>query len=342
MIQRYAFLIVPDFAFYGLLPAIEALRVANYNSGQRLYDWCLVSSNGQRVTATNGMILTPDYSIANCPPLDACLVVAGNHPMDNRPTPAIKWLRRLDRLGTRLGAFDSGVFLLAEAGLLENHVSAVHWELIPIIRESYPSLRVSDQLYNIEVRRMTCAGGTSTTDFMLALVAMDYGDALAGKVARGLVHWPRRKGSERQHPIVTDDAHGELLTLTEIIELMHDTIDEPAGVGEIAERFDVSQRFLENLFRRHLNTVPATYFRQLRLKRAQEYLFYSRMNVGEIAVACGYTAPTIFCRAFKKQFKMSPTEYRTSTSVEGLRRLNHDYRSVADAEIRSTLKDRPR
>lgn len=325
MRKTFGFLIVPDFAFYGLFPAIEALRVANYNSGQALYDWFLISVDGRPVTATNGMMLTVDHSVADCPALDVCFVVAGNHPLDNRPQAAIKWLRRLDRKGTKLGAFDSGIFMLAMAGLLEGHVSAVHWEIFPIMRENYPFLELTDQLFNIDSRRITCAGGTSTTDLLLALIAGDHGDTLAEKVARGLVHWPRRRGSERQYPTVAGESRSDLHTLNSVLELIHSRIDDPPKIADVSQRFGMSQRSLETLFRRQLNVLPSDYVRNLRLKRAQEYLFYSRLTVGEIAIACGFTSPTVFCRAFKKYFSMSATAYRQHVSVAGLQRLNHDY-----------------
>lgn len=333
MSEKFGFLIVPDFAFYGLFPALEALRVANYNSSERLYEWCVISSDGRGVVATNGMTPVADHSVADCPPLSSCFVVAGNHPLDNCPPVAIKWLRRIDRLGTRLGAFDSGIFLLAAAGLLDGHVAAVHWEILPIIRENYPSLRLTDQLYNVDARRMTCAGGTSTTDLILAVIAAVHGDALADKVAKGLVHWPRRAGSERQYPAIPPDATDNRADLNDVIAFMHDNIDDPAGIGVIAAKFGLSQRLVEGLFRRHLNTVPSTYYRDLRLKRAQEYLFYSRMSVNEITAACGFSSPTVFCRAFKKASGLSPMAYRRSVSVSGLQRLNHAYGTEGAPQI---------
>lgn len=333
MRKKFGFLIVPDFAFYGLLPAIEALRVANYNSGQPLYDWYLISTDGRGVIATNGMEMAVDCSMADCPPLDVCFVVAGNHPLDNCSPQIIKWLRRLNRRGIRLGAFDSGVFMLAAAGLLGNHTVAVHWEIIPVMREKYPLLNLTDQLYSIDPHRLTCAGGTSTTDFILAIIAADHGDELADRVARGLVHWPWRKGSERQYPIVAKDGQYGLSMLNNVLEFMHVRVDDPPAILEVSRKFRIAQRSLEALFRKYLNVLPSDYLRQLRLKRAQEYLFYSHLNVGEIALACGYSSPTVFCRAFKNQFGMSTSEYRQSVSVAALQRLNHEHRPGAAPQI---------
>ena len=94
MAEKFGFLIVPDFPFYGLFPAIEALRVANHNSGRRLYEWHLISADGRPVTATNGMILAVDHGIQDCPKLSVCFTVAGNHPLDHCSPRLVRWLLR--------------------------------------------------------------------------------------------------------------------------------------------------------------------------------------------------------------------------------------------------------
>ena len=38
---RYGFLLLPEFPIYALIPAIEALRIANQNRGRKLYSWHL-------------------------------------------------------------------------------------------------------------------------------------------------------------------------------------------------------------------------------------------------------------------------------------------------------------
>ncbi|MGH6935328.1 MAG: GlxA family transcriptional regulator, partial [Methylocella sp.] len=99
MAEKFGFLIVPDFPFYGLFPAIEALRVANHNSGRRLYEWHLISADGGPVTATNGMTLAVDHGIHVCPKLSVCFAVAGNHPLDHCSPKLLNWLRQIDRHG---------------------------------------------------------------------------------------------------------------------------------------------------------------------------------------------------------------------------------------------------
>jgi len=333
MPEKFGFLIVPDFPFYGLFPAIEALRVANHNSDQHLYEWYLISENGGPVTATNGMTLAVDHSIANCSPLSVCFAVAGNHPLDHCSQSIVNWLRRIDRYGTRLGAFDSGIFMLAAAGLLDGHDAAVHWEIAPTLQEHYPTVSITDRIYQIDDRRLTCAGGSSTLDLMLTLIASTHGRALMEKVANGLVHRPHRAGPERQLPDEPDAVAKDQLLLKKIIRFMAANIDDPQKIEGVSRRFGLTQRKLESLFKQNLNTLPSSYYVNLRMDHAREYLFYSGMSIKEIAVACGFSSPSVFCRAFRKIYRLSPRQYRRHVSADSLRRFSKTYDPSAGPQI---------
>ncbi len=87
------------------------------------------------------------------------LVVAGFEPL-KFATPALEhWLRRLDNEGVTLGAIDTGSFILAEAGLLEGHRLTLHWEAIDAFKELYRSSASPQELFEIDRRRITSAGG---------------------------------------------------------------------------------------------------------------------------------------------------------------------------------------
>ena len=64
---RYAFLTLPDYSMIALTNAIEPLRMANRVSGQSAYEWLVVSPDGEPVTASNGLMLTPTWRLADAP-----------------------------------------------------------------------------------------------------------------------------------------------------------------------------------------------------------------------------------------------------------------------------------
>ncbi len=64
-VVRFGFLILPEFPLYGLVPATEALRIANQNYGRKLYDWSLISEESSSVSSGIGMSLGVDTNIGD-------------------------------------------------------------------------------------------------------------------------------------------------------------------------------------------------------------------------------------------------------------------------------------
>ena len=60
--HRIGFLLIPEFPIYAVIPATEALRIANQNSGRTSFDWRFVSVDGKAVRAGNGMLVTKKES----------------------------------------------------------------------------------------------------------------------------------------------------------------------------------------------------------------------------------------------------------------------------------------
>ena len=186
MPQTLCFLLLPGFSMMGLMAAIEPLRVANRFRGE-LYRWRLLSLDGAAVAASNGMSLNVDTAL-ELPAAGASLfVVAGFEPLASFDARLAHWLHRAEREGVLLGGIDTGSFVLAEAGLLDGHRLTLHWEAIDAFKESYPHLTVTQELFEIDRRRITCAGGTASIDLMLDLIAQAHGPQLAIQVSEQFV-----------------------------------------------------------------------------------------------------------------------------------------------------------
>ncbi|HNB25393.1 MAG TPA: GlxA family transcriptional regulator, partial [Alphaproteobacteria bacterium] len=254
--HRIGFFLVPEFPIYAVIPATEALRIANQNSGHTLFDWRFISIDGAPVRAGNGMLVTPDTSLDQPPDFSTLIVCAGNHPTQYLDRRLLNWLRRIDRHGIRIGALDTGTFALAEAGLMDGYRMTLHWEAMPLFHERYPDLNVVEQIFVIDRNRITCAGGAAATDMMLHLIALDMGTMLAQIVANGMVHERIRHGTDPQRAVL-DSPMGSLDPLVlRAIRLMEGNLETPLSPAEIAEEVGLTTRRLERLFRRKLQDSP--------------------------------------------------------------------------------------
>jgi len=318
--ETIGFLLLPEYPIYALVPALEALRIANQNSGRQHYSWRLLSADGTPVRSCSGMTLTPDAAIADASIMPTVIVCAGNQPTQHITKPMLNWLRRLSRHGAKLGAIDTGAFTLAAAGLLDGYRITLHWEAIPMFRERYPEIEVVEQLFVIDRNRLTCAGGIAALDMMLHLIGAKHGYALAQVVANGFVHERMRRDDEAQRRAMdaSDSANQELLS---VIRAMEDNLDVPLSPAELAEACGLSVRRLERLVRRRLDDSPMRYYLKLRLQAARNLLFYSDLPVNEVANACGFSSLPVFDRAFRAHFAHSPGAFRRAFSGERLQRF---------------------
>ena len=91
---------------------------------------------------------------------------------------------------------------------------------------------------------------------------------------------------------------------------MADHLEEPLSTEQIAQLTHLSRRHLERLFRRHLDTVPARYYLQLRLQRAKELLCNTQRSIIQIGLECGFSSGPHFSSAYKNHFQITPRDER--------------------------------
>lgn len=303
------FLLLPDFPLYALVPATDALRIANQHAGERLFDWSFVSARGGPVRANNGMVVD-DTAAIGASMLPRCVIVcSGNEPVQHLSKPMLNWLRRLAAHGATLGSLDTGAFALAAAGVLGGYKVTLHWDAIPVFRDSYPDIEVLEQIFVVDRERATAAGGVASLDMMLWFIAREHGPALAQTVANGFVHGRARPAETPQR---LDGAQTPTMSIAvrRCMELMKDNLAFPLGSDDLCESLSISRRRLERLFRRETGLSPSEAYMAIRLEAAREQLFYSGNSIGHVAEACGFVSNAHFSRAFRRRFGSSPTAMR--------------------------------
>ncbi|MEB0092853.1 GlxA family transcriptional regulator [Pseudomonas sp. CCI1.2] len=309
MSQDYYFLLMPGFSIMGFVSAVEPLRVANRFGGE-LYRWHVLSIDGGAVIASNGMSVNADAALEPLKKGATLWVVAGFEPLQCC-TPALEhWLRRLDHDGVSLGAIDTGSFVLAQAGLLDGHRLTLHWEALDAFKESYPQLVVTQELFEVDRRRITSAGGTASIDMMLDLIGQAHGPELAIKVSEQFVLGRIRPRKDHQRMQIATRFGVNNKKLVQVIGEMETHTEPPLSTLQLAEGIQVTRRQLERLFRLHLNDTPSNFYLGLRLEKARQLLRQTNMSVLEISIACGFESPSYFTRSYKGRFVRCPREDR--------------------------------
>jgi AraC family carnitine catabolism transcriptional activator len=324
--EEIGFFLLPEFPIYALILAIEALRVANQNAGRRLFAPRLFSATGRPVAAGSGAEMVPDSGIAEVRFCPTVLVVAGNQPTQHLSRGLLAWLRRLDRHGTLLGSIDTGAFALAAAGLLDGYRITLHWEAVQLFHERHPEIEVVEQLFLSDRNRITCAGGIATLDLMLELIRTKHGHDLAEVVRAGLVHERQRSGFEPQRTAIGGHMASVDRRIAGIVADMEAHLDQPLAPRQLAARAGISVRQLERLIQSRFSDTPGGYYLKLRLQAARNHLFYGDMPIQEIAMATGFSSPSVLSRSFKGRFGLSPREFRDQFARERLQRFRPEVR----------------
>ena len=310
--KRIGFLQVPEYSQLAFSAAVEPLRMANALSGQSLYEWQLITLDGQAVKASNGVAMMPDASIQTAGPMDLLIVCSGVNVHNACDRRLLTWLSNLARRKTALGAVCTGAYILARADVLKGYRCTIHWENISSIHEEllFPDTIFSAGLFVIDRDRYTCSGGIAPLDMMLNLISDEAGTELAEAISEEYLHERIRSKSDHQRiPLRVHLGEGQP-KLRETVSLMEANIEEPLSLDELAAYVKVSRRQLERLFKKYLNRVPTRYYLELRLERARQLLLQTSMPIIDIALACGFSSPPHFSKCYHEHFGRPPSSER--------------------------------
>lgn len=104
--------------------------------------------------------------------------------------------------------------------------------------------------------------------------------------------------------------------LAEAIRFIHTHYAERLKISDILAEIPLSRRAMEIGFRKYLGRTPRDEIRRVRLHKSLELLCDTDWSVTRIAQECGFDPPELYTRAFRREFKATPTQYR--------RNLAHD------------------
>jgi AraC family transcriptional regulator, glycine betaine-responsive activator len=310
--SKFAFLTLPRYSMIALSNAVEPLRMANNLTGQPVYDWSIVSLDGTPIPASNGLELSPTVALEALGPVDILFVCAGLEVQAAVSPKVLAALRRLAERRVPLGALCTGGYALAKAGLLDKYRATIHWENLSALREEFPRIHLSDQLFTIDRDRFTCSGGVAPLDLMLHLIEARLGARISQLISEQFIVDRIRSDRDRQYVPLRAQIGVSHESLIRVAQLMEDNIEKPLSLDEIAGATGLSRRQIERLFKRHLNCVPKRYYLQMRLRRARELLLQTSMPIIDITTACGFQSPPHFSRCYRAQFGCPPSAERSS------------------------------
>ena len=317
--SKFAFLTLPNYSLIALANAVEPLRMANRVSGQDLYEWSIASLDGRAVRASSGLELAPTIALEKIGKAEILFVCGGVNVREAVTPPLLTTLRRLADRGMALGGLCTGGYALARAGLLDQYRATIHWENLSALREEFPSVRISTQVFSIDRDRYTCSGGTAPLDLMLNLIQLKHGQRISQLVSEQFVLERVRNDQDRQYVPLRAQLGASHRSLIKVAQLMEENIEKPMALDRIARATGLSRRQIERLFKRYLDCVPKRYYLEIRLRRARELLLQTAMPIMDITTSCGFQSPPHFSKCYRKQFGHPPSAERRIKGSEPIK-----------------------
>ncbi|SLN10727.1 HTH-type transcriptional regulator CdhR [Roseovarius gaetbuli] len=314
--KRFVFVLLDNFSLLSFASAVECLRIANRMSGAKLYDWAIsgdtddIGENGDTVQCSAGARFHVDFPLSELNREDVVMLCSGMDVQAAATKRILNWVRREARRGIKIGGLCTAAYVLAKAGLLDGKRATIHWENHDSFLEEFEDVNLTKSVFVVDGNRMTTAGGTSSIDLMLNIIADDHGEKLANAVADQLIYSSIRTDQDTQRLSVPTRIGVRHPKLSQVIQMMESNIEEPISPSVLAKEVGMSTRQLERLFRRYLSRSPKRYYMELRLQKARNLLMQTDMTVINVALACGFASPSHFSKCYRAHYNTTPYRER--------------------------------
>ena len=314
--RRFVFVLMENFTLLSFSSALDALRIANRMSGKTLYEWIFIGENEGVVSCSAGTQFKLDNSIIELHRDDTVLLCGGTSIQEATTKKLIGWLRREARRGLTIGGLCTAAYPMAKAGLLDEKKATIHWENQDSFAEEFLEVELTKTVFVCDGNRYTTAGGTSSIDLLLKIIADEHGEELANAVADQMIYSSIRTDQDTQRLSVPTRIGVRHPKLSKVIQMMEINIEEPIRPSILAKDVGMSTRQLERLFRRYLDRSPKRYYMELRLQKARNLLMQTDMSVINVALACGFASPSHFSKCYRAHYNTTPYRERGSLAAK--------------------------
>jgi transcriptional regulator GlxA family with amidase domain len=287
--------------------------------GEAGYELLVVAPQTGPVRSSKGLSVNAEGSVSTVAPgrTDTLVVVGGEGVFAARSNQElVGWVAAAAGPARRVASVCSGAFLLAATGLLDGRRVTTHWREADRLAREHPGLVVdSEPIFVQDGRFWTSAGVTAGLDLALALVEADQGSKSALAIARELVMFLRRPGTQSQFSTPLWSAQPASDGMRAVVDAVHTDPGGRHSINDLASLAGLSPRQLQRRFTRELGLPPATYVERVRIEAAQRALVERDDPVEAVARRCGFGTAETLRRTFHRMVGVSPSGYRARFRV---------------------------
>jgi transcriptional regulator GlxA family with amidase domain len=324
--RRIVFLIFDGLQPLDLVGPHEVFSQAGVLSPDAGYVCQVAARAAGPVRAASGLVVHAGYSLADLGPagIDTVVAVGGSGvDLARHDRALVAWLAEAGRTARRVTSVCSGVFLLAAAGLVEGRRVTSHWGRAAQLAAEHPEVIVDcDPIFIRDGRVWTSAGVTAGMDLALALVEDDLGPQVARDVARYLVLYLRRPGSQSQFSVPLWAAQPATDPIRAAVLAVHADPGGRHGITDLAAQARLSPRHLQRRFTAEMGIAPAAYVERVRIEAARRALAEGDDPVHAVARRCGFGTAETLRRVFQRRLGLAPSGYRDRFRITPVKEIS--------------------
>ena len=302
---QIGYIVFPGFGVmtFGAMAVFEA---ANAALGRTHYDVQLLSEAGGPVRSSIGVIVeTAAFSATE---FDTVIIGGGG---EMPFTAGLRdFLRRVALSCRRIAATCTGVFFLADAGIVDGRRVTTHWFFADDLRARYPKLKLDEnRLFVVDGHIWTSAGMTAGIDQALAMVEADLGADVARVAAKTMVVHHRRDGGLPQSSVLLE-LEPKSDRIQQALAYARRNLGTEVTVEQLAAAVNLSPRQFSRLFVAATGETPAKAVERLRVEAARLLLQDGTHPIEIVARQTGFHDRERMRRAFIRSFGQPPQAVR--------------------------------
>lgn len=266
-------------------------------------DGASVTSFSEAVVAVDGGLDSADVIIlpAFWGDFDA---LRGRHPQ------VMTWLREQHAAGAVICGEATGVFWMAEAGLLDGKEATTYWRFFREFAERFPKVLLNQEKHLSDADNLYCAGGvTSACDMYIYLIERFCGASIAQGVSRDILYETQRSYSPGRIGFGGQKLHQDV-TILQVQQWLEEHFAEKFRIEDVARQHGMSIRNFMRRFQAATGDKPLHYLQRLRIETAKGLLSATRKSIKTISYEVGYDDASFFARLFRQHAGLSPNQYR--------------------------------
>lgn len=225
----------------------------------------------------------------------------------------IDWLAaRHPADGFTLMTVCAGALFAAAAGLTRQRDCTTHHSCLAQLADLDPSARLHDNRIFVEDGNLVSSAGiTAGIDLALHMVARHCGPRVASEVARDMVVYQRRAGTDSALSPWLEHRNHMHPGVHRVQDAVVRNPAAPWTAQTLAEQAHTSARHLTRLFREHAGCTPMDYLYQIRVALARDMLRETRLNLELVAEKSGFGSAQHLRRVWRRFQPQTPSMART-------------------------------